>query len=221
MSPMFDLCTMRVLLASATSMEQAPEMVYPGIDLHRLVHGCGLLSAGVNISCAIQKHDFDLIIQLGIAGTYNPALALGDVVFVKQEQLGDCGAELADGSHANLFDLNLEHANAFPFNQQQLINPHSKFFPLHLTAVRGLTVNQSTGTNSTALQRQQQFHADIETMEGAALHYTALLHRVPFIQLRSISNRVETRNKAAWKIKESLAALHHELHLYLTALSQA
>ncbi len=217
---MFDLCTMRVLLASATSMEQAPDTHYPGIEWHRLVHGCGLLSAGVNISRALQSQEYNLIIQIGIAGTYNQALALGDVVFVKQEQLGDCGAELANGAHANLFDLNLEQANQFPFQQQQLINPHTNFFPLHLTPVSGLTVNRSTGTEFTAQQRQHQFHADIETMEGAALHYTALLHKVPFIQLRSISNRVETRNKDAWKIKESLASLHHELHLYLTALSQ-
>lgn len=216
---MFDLCTMRILLASATAMEQLPEQTFKGIDLHRLVHGCGLLAAGVHLSKTLQQTPFDLVIQHGIAGTYTSTLQLAETVVVHTEQLGDCGAEMADGAHANLFDLTLEEPNQLPFQTQQLINPHTHFFPAHLTRVSGLTVNLSTGTNATAQARYQKYHADIETMEGAALHYTALLHKVPFIQFRSISNRVETRNKAAWKISESMASLHHEITQFLTSLS--
>ena len=209
---------MRILLTSATAMEQLPEQHFSGIALHRLVHGCGLLAAGVNLTTALLQTPFDLVIQIGIAGTYNAEIDIAETVVVRSEQLGDCGAELADGTHANLFDLNLEEANQLPYQSQQLINTHTGFFPAHLRVVNGLTVNLSTGTDATAQARKLQYHADIETMEGAALHYTCLKRNIPFLQLRSISNRVETRNKASWKIKESLASLHHELTLYLNTL---
>ena len=56
--------------------------------------------------------------------------------------------------------------------------------------------------------------ADIETMEGAALHYVALLESIPFLQLRCISNKAEPRNRATWKINEALEACHKEvIHL--------
>ena len=37
--------------------------------------------------------------------------------------------------------------------------------------------------------------------------YSALIHDVPFVQLRAISNMVERRNRAAWKLPEAIAAL--------------
>jgi futalosine hydrolase len=44
-------------------------------------------------------------------------------------------------------------------------------------------------------------------MEGAAVFYVAMKMNIPCIQIRSISNYVERRNRESWKIKEALESL--------------
>jgi len=44
-------------------------------------------------------------------------------------------------------------------------------------------------------------------MEGAAFMYACLVSRVPFAQVRGVSNVVERRNRAAWKVAEAIDAL--------------
>lgn len=44
-------------------------------------------------------------------------------------------------------------------------------------------------------------------MEGAAVFYVANQLNIPAIQIRSISNYVEPRDRANWKIQEALSSL--------------
>lgn len=48
-------------------------------------------------------------------------------------------------------------------------------------------------------------------MEGAAFFYACLLAGVPFLQIRSISNRVEPRNRTAWDIPSAIQNLNQTL----------
>jgi futalosine hydrolase len=52
----------------------------------------------------------------------------------------------------------------------------------------------------------EKYNADIESMEGAALHYVCAMQQIPFIQIRGISNMVGERDKTKWKIPESMLA---------------
>ena len=56
-------------------------------------------------------------------------------------------------------------------------------------------------------------------MESAAFFYVCLSEHVPFMALRAISNRVETRNKAAWNIPLALRSLHYAVRALLRRLS--
>ena len=56
-------------------------------------------------------------------------------------------------------------------------------------------------------------------MEGAAFHYVCLQQKIPFIQLRAISNYVGERNKTKWKMKEAIINLNEKLIFLLTELS--
>ena len=53
----------------------------------------------------------------------------------------------------------------------------------------------------------KRFSPQVETMEGAAFMSACLVHKVPFAQVRAVSNIVEKRNREAWKIPESIKAL--------------
>jgi futalosine hydrolase len=51
----------------------------------------------------------------------------------------------------------------------------------------------------------------IENMEGAAFFYVSLLRHIPFLCFRSISNVVEPRDKANWKMAEAIASLNRSI----------
>jgi futalosine hydrolase len=55
-------------------------------------------------------------------------------------------------------------------------------------------------------------------MEGAALHYVCLMEKIPFIQLRSVSNYIAERNKKNWNMKESIGNLNQALIKLLASL---
>jgi len=72
------------------------------------------------------------------------------------------------------------------------------------------------------LQKKQlinEFDADIESMEGAALHYVCLQENIPFLQVRSVSNYVGERDKTKWKMKEAIHNLNTELSKLINRLT--
>ena len=89
---------------------------------------------------------------------------------------------------------------------------------LNLLSVKSITVNK---ISDSALQKQQllsNFNADIETMEGAALHYVCLQEKIPFLQIRSISNYVGERDKSKWYMKEAIKNLNNTISKLINEL---
>jgi futalosine hydrolase len=152
----------------------------------------------------------DFIIQCGIAGSYSNSIQIGETVIVETETLGDTGAEDLE-SNLNLVELNLIEPNTFPFINQKLRNPYLDSHSFNLKKVKSLSVNLASGTIKTIEQRRLKYHADIETMEGASLHYACLSSSIPFVQFRGISNYVEPRNKENWNIP--LAIQNYQQHI--------
>lgn len=196
---------MNILVVASTKFELER---MNGIDrihnhsIHYASHGIGLLSCTFHLTKLCNTHP-DLIIQIGLAGSYKSEFQIGQTVFVHSETLGDEGAE----NHEQIlstFELNLRGWNDFPFTDGKLINPYTSFFPKNIQHVSGLTVNMTSGNANTIKKRKEKFNTEIETMEGASLHYVCLHHSIPFVQLRTISNVVEPRNKENWDIPLAL-----------------
>ena len=55
------------------------------------------------------------------------------------------------------------------------------------------------------------FEPVTESMEGAALHYVCLMEKVPFVQIRGISNYIGERNKQKWEMMDSIINLNDTL----------
>jgi len=196
---------MQIAIVSATDFEQNL------FDLNALqkqhsvkfyTHGIGLMLSTFHLS-EIVKSKPDLVIQCGLAGTYQNHLKIGETVIVENEILGDTGAQ-DHMDQLDLFDMQFMNANEFPFSNSMLKNEYVTHLNTSLKKVTGLTVNLSSGNASTIELRKKKYNADIETMEGAVLHYVCLQKEIPFIQFRAISNLVEPRNKDNWKIKEAI-----------------
>lgn len=209
---MADFCYMNVVITSATAKEilaikEAIEPKYAVNDPELAVSfhesGIGILASCFSISKLIWERKPDLIIQAGIAGTFDDEAVLSKVVVVKEEVPADIGVE-ENGTFFDLFDLHLQSENLFPFSHKRLVNPQiEKLNYLNLDEVTGITINEITTRLERIKQYKDKYHPVVESMEGASLHYCCLQTCVSFIQIRAISNYIGERNKRNWKFHES------------------
>jgi futalosine hydrolase len=72
------------------------------------------------------------------------------------------------------------------------------------------------GNEKTIKIIQEKYNADTENMEGLAFYYVLKLVNKPGIEIRSISNYVERRNKDNWNIKDSVENLNKEILKMIT-----
>ncbi len=218
---------MRVIITAATVGEWMPSFVqldglYSGESERMKVQfyqsGVGMLSSAVAFTRLAIEDKPDLVIQIGIAGSFNKKLALGKVVVVNEEVLGDTGVEEA-GIWKDIFDLKLEKSSYHPFEKRKLPNPWlSKYNLLQLPEVNAITVNEiSTNSNRIEMMRKK-YNPTIESMEGAALHYVCRETKIPFLQIRAISNYIGERDKSKWKINHSIEQLNKTVLAYLEKL---
>lgn len=208
---------MQILLIAATEQEVQPFIATnPSIDI--LISGAGVPSTMYHLQKRMHQIDYDLIIQAGIAGAYSGNIKPGQTVLVKQDTFADLGMEEKE-NFTPLFESGLADKNEFPFTNGWLGNPHEIFKTSSLLAVHAITVNKVSDSELQKKQFVKQFNADIESMEGAALHFVCLQENIPFIQLRSISNYAGERDKTKWMMKEAIDNLNTELSKLINQLT--
>lgn len=207
---------MRVVICAATQIELEQiqhinaatyNTNYQDFSIDFVIHGVGLLHSAVGISevCLLQKPN--LIIQIGIAGSFLNTYPIGSTVLIENEQLGDMGV-VENNMWKDLFDLKLIDNSNDIYHHKKLSNPDIHNFDfMGLPTVHGITVNQITTDEARINLLRNEYKAHSESMEGAALHYTCLKHKIPFLQMRGISNMVGERNKNYWNIPLALESL--------------
>lgn len=171
-----------------------------------LVTGVGIVPTVFHLAKALTSNHYDHVLNVGLAGAINRSLAIGQTVNVISEEFAFWGAEDHD-NFLSVFKSGLQSPNEFPFTNEKLIPIKSNFGLPPIQKVSGLTVQAVTGSLKSVNSLHQNYHSDIETMEGAAVFYVANQLDVPAIQIRSISNYVEPRNRVNWKIQEALNEL--------------
>jgi futalosine hydrolase len=182
---------------------------YHGSDLDIVVTGVGMVATAVWTSRALLRSQYDLALNFGVCGSFDPRLAPGTVVHVITDEMPELGAE--DGeSFLTLRELGLPGDDEPPLSHGRLVNetpPHNAALTA-LPTVRGITVNTVHGNPQSIEAIRQRSNPDVESMEGAAFMYACLVHGVPFAQVRAVSNIVERRNRGAWKLPEAIERLH-------------
>lgn len=215
---------MRLLIAAATAFElehfqhfldQKFEKIAAhlycrnNLEVQVCITGIGMMRTAFALSEAISSFRPHFALQAGVAGAFNRDLKLGSLVIVREELLGDLGVE-DHNIYRDMFDIELTPVNEMPFANKKLINSFQDFpLKLNLPFVSSLTVNTVSGSSATIHKRAEKYGCDVESMEGAAFHYACLMKKVPFLQVRSISNYVEPRDKSKWKMKEAIQHLNN------------
>jgi len=121
------------------------------------------------------------------------------------------GAE-ENNQFKDLFDLGLMGENEFPFTRKILKNPFIEGKKQYdLSCVRSIGINEITTRKERIELLKQKFKPDIESMEGTAFHYVCLKEKIPFLQIRAISNYVGERNKKKWNIEQAIENLNKKI----------
>lgn len=167
-----------------------------------------MVATGVWCARALARASYDLALNAGLCGSFDPALPPGSVVHVVSDGFSELGAEDGD-AFLSVFDLKLLAGNEFPYAGGRLINtaPPDNGALARLPAVSGITVNTVHGREASIARVVERLAPQVESMEGAAFMYACLVSGVPFAQVRAVSNLVERRNRAAWSVPAAIDAL--------------
>lgn len=185
-----------ILLTSAVERELA--FWTSRTDVRRLVTGVGPVEAACSVSAALAQAQYSLVVNAGIAGTLDDAIAIGEATIVGGERFelalesGDA-IELPDG------EAIVEDVLSDPALVARLC---ADGFPV----VRGITVSKITTTDETA-RRYARLGAQVESMEGFAVLRAAQLAGVPAIELRAISNRCGAPERSDWNFPAGFAGV--------------
>lgn len=212
---------MKILLVAATRLEVEPilshfkqlddsRFTHAHHEIQLLVSGVGMLATTYQLTKTLLNQPFDLLLNVGICGAFDRSIELGEVVWVKDDVAIEEGAE--DGEHwLSLEDIKLRGSNEFPYQQGRIKSelPPKLIRQLPKRSVSAVSVNRVLG-NDRSIKKMIDFAApDVESMEGAAVYYVAESEGIKAVQLRSVSNYVENRDRSAWKMDEALANLAH------------
>ncbi len=178
-----------------------------------LITGVGALATAESLNRRLMSSAYDLVLNVGICGSFNLDYTPGTVVGIVSEMWGDLGAEDHD-DFLDLFDLGMLKRDEAPYTETELVNPGNALSPFFSSypQVKGLTVNKAHGNRQSIDQCVKKYKPDVESMEGMAVFSTCISLGVNFQSLRSISNFVEPRNRSAWDTTTAIRNLSVEIN---------
>lgn len=214
-----------ILLVAATQKEVEPlcdgrnifpigsniPLIIKNKEVDLLITGVGAVQTTFHLLKAINTKRYSTIINIGIAGSFNDNIAIGDLVIIKEDVFADYGIDNR-GTFVSLFESGLSDLDQTPFTNGALLWPYFDKFNglISNKLVKGITVSTASGSINRIDEIVTRYSPDVETMEGAAVFYTCLLSDIPFICIRSISNRVESRDSSKWDIPRAVLTLTEE-----------
>ncbi|MDB5287412.1 MAG: futalosine hydrolase [Mucilaginibacter sp.] len=197
---------MRILFVVATSFEveslklkverlkNGPNFNPSTFNFNLLITGVGMVSTAYALGRELAANKYDLAINLGIAGSFDRNIALGDVVEVTTDIIAGLGAE---DDEMFLPISQMGFGESVFIATQSLANVSNKF---NLKQVTAITVNTVHGNEASIQKVQKRLNPQTESMEGAAFFYACREAGVPCLQIRAVSNYVEKRNRDNWQI---------------------
>lgn len=195
---------MKILICSATEEEliNLREIEVNSQEIDFLVSGVGMVSTAYSLTRQLSAADYDLVINIGLAGSFRKDIAIGTVLRIEEDYFSEIGAE--DGENfLTLEEMNLKGEtyiqNEIDFDSDMLNA---------LPVFKGITVNTVHGNEISIEKIKQRLQPDVETMESAAFLWIGKKEKIPALQIRSISNYVERRNRAEWNIPLAIQNLH-------------
>lgn len=191
---------MKLLIVSATHEEISLSIpTLEKLNIPYIITGVGMTATAYSLGKELGKYQADLALNVGIAGSFDRSIPLGQIVQVQSDHFYELGAE--DGKKfISIEDLGFGHSK------------YSRTFDnydIHLPSYDGITVNRVHGDDESIQMVKKSYpNVQIESMEGAAFFYACQQENMPCTQIRCISNYVERRNRNNWNIPLAIKNLN-------------
>lgn len=205
---------MRILIVVATKEELEPNLaLLKRFNIDIIVTGVGMVATSFALGRQLSKHRYDLIINIGIAGALSPKLNIGQVVHVINDRIFEFGAE----DRENFISIEELGFGLSKFDSK--LTPNLIHLTDNLVKCSGITVNKVHGDiDSINTLHQQEDPFTTESMEGAAVYYAAQNVGTLCLQVRSISNYIEPRDRSRWNIPLAITNVNAWLSEFLSRL---
>jgi futalosine hydrolase len=174
---------------------------------HLLIAGAGIMPFTYQLTNYLLCNPRPTkVILAGVAGSFSEHMLPGTLVEVTSEILAECGAEDNDGKILSMESIGIWDGNVNSgFLNAKVINP-SPEYP-DLPKVKSITVHTASGSLETIRRRIIDYQSDIENMEGIAFFNICEQFKLPYAQVRAISNYIEPRNRGNWKLELAIENL--------------
>ena len=202
-----------ILAVAATEIEMVPflaESKRQALSCRTLITGVGPSETALRLTrflCECEE-SFDAVIHFGVGGAYiqpdqNLQPELLDLCLAEQEIAGDLGICLGDsmeyldssltGEIVHAMDTSLLNRCRTILDQLE-IKYHTGIF---------ITVNGISGTRARGEILRSRWGGLCENMEGVAAARVCLEFKLPYAELRSISNYVDDRDSSTWRLQDA------------------
>ncbi|WP_405582763.1 futalosine hydrolase [Streptomyces sp. NBC_01190] len=170
--------------------------------------GVGPAAAAAATATALARAEaagdpYTLVVSAGIGGGFAPTAPVGSVAVASSIVAADLGAATPEG-FLSVTELGFGTCEHVP-DQESV-----RAVAAALAAVYGpvLTVSTVTGSAARAAELSRRHPGAVaEAMEGFGVAEAASAAGVPVLEIRTVSNPVGPRDRAAWRIGAALAAL--------------
>ena len=198
-----------VTAATAFEMDSFLSACPDDCQVYTALTGVGPVEAALQVThfLATTEHAITGLINFGVAGAYpgnDQGADLLDICLAELEVLGDLGICMHEhvtplrGQGFTVFDTFDLHSPLLPQAEGVLrdagITTHCGAF---------VTVNCVSGMRRRGYMLARQHRALCENMEGAAVARVCDFFQLPLVELRCISNLVEDRDPASWRLRDA------------------
>jgi adenosylhomocysteine nucleosidase len=166
------------------------EGTYENHDVILCKCGVGKVNAAITSQLLIDHFSVERIIFTGVAGALSPELNIGDIVISTSAMYHDIDAS-ALGFKKGTIPM-FDHPSDFLADETLIAIASEAALELnHLAVMKGriLSGDQFIADGELVKQYETQFAGKCIEMEGAAVAHTAYLNDIPFVIIRSISDK--------------------------------
>lgn len=152
--------------------------------------GYGKVNAGMCVQILADLFDVTHIINLGVAGSLNPKLEIGDILISEKALQHDMDCSPLGFESGQIPDIDVL---AFPADRAMIdtavaackkVNPE-----IHVFTGLVVTGDQFISSKEVKDRLVTVFHGDCAEMEGAAVAQASYLNGLPFVIIRAISDK--------------------------------
>lgn len=152
--------------------------------------GVGKVNAAICAQILIDLFEADTLINLGVAGAVGPDLALGDIVISTDSVQYDMDARAFGHPLGEIPNMDVTF---FKADEKLIEKGENAAKKLAVTYYKGRVMTADLGVDSPDLKKRlwEEFKGLCVEMEGAAIGQVAMINRVPYVIIRSISDKAD------------------------------